>query len=216
MEPARPEPGHGRQQLGPDRGREHPHHRGVGKGRVGEVHRLQVRPLAGQRRAHEGQVVVLDEDPSALGGDLGHPLGELLVELAVGLPGLGPSMVGPGPAGGVEQMVVAEPQHGVGHDVVGQVVDLGLRVDQLDVEPVVGDQPGLIGRPVGLPEGAGHPGGPGAGHHGAQRPGQPSGRLAGHGHTVLEVEGQRAPVGDDHRVGQGALSVLRDAVGSHV
>ena len=87
--------------------------------------RAEIGPLAGQRRAHQGQVIVLDEDPAADRCDLGHPFGELLVELAVGVPGLRPPMVGPGPVGGVEEVVVAEPEHGVGHHVVGQVENSG-------------------------------------------------------------------------------------------
>ena len=204
MEPAGPEPGHAGQQL-VDRGiGEHPQHRGVGEGGVGEVDRPQVGPLAGQFRPHQGQVIVLDQDPSALGGHGRHPLGEQPVVQPVGLPRLGEPPVGPGSPGRVEEVVVAEPQGGVGDHVVGHPIDVRLRVDELDAEPFLHHEPLVGGLSVGVAQGTGHPGGPGAGHHRVQGPGQPTGSLASDQPAVgLLAERERAPVGHHHQVVKG-------------
>ena len=195
--------------------RQHAQDRGIGERGVGEVRGSQVGAQSGQVRSHQGQVVVLDEDPATLGGDLGHALGEELVELAVGVPRLGQMAIGPGTAGRIEEVVVAEPQHGVGHHVVGHVVDVGLRLHQFDPQTVVGHQPRRHRLAVGPAHGRRHPGGSGAYHHGAEGSGQPARRFAHHREAIFEVEGQRSPVGDEHGVGQRAVSVQLATVDTH-
>ena len=57
-----------------------------GEGRVAEVHEAQVGPALGERRRQEAEVVVLHQHGRALGGRLGHHVGEGLVHRAVGAP----------------------------------------------------------------------------------------------------------------------------------
>ena len=204
VEPARRRSGPWRQQLVAHGGGEHPQDGRVGERGVGEVGGAQVGPQLGQERGrHQGQVVVLDEDPAPLGCHLGHPLGHQPVEGAVGVPGLHPPPVGPGPAGRVEQVVVAEPQGGVGDHVVGEVVDVGRRARPSSIRsPSAAIRPWAAATRSASLSVDGHPGGAGALDQGVERPARPPPRCGGDGPAVLHAEGQRAPVGDQDGVGQ--------------
>jgi hypothetical protein len=215
VESAGAESGQGGEHLVAHRGGEHAEHRRVGEGGVGEVGGAKVGPEPAEVGPHQGQVVVLDEDPAPRGRHFGHPLGEQLVEFAVRVPGVEPPLVGPGPPGGVEQVVVAEPQHGVGHHVVGQVVDLGLGLHQLDVDALVGHHACRCRGPVGLAHGRGHPRGPRPHHQGAHGSGQATAGCSGHRHPVLQVEGQGSPVGHEDGVGQRAILPAGGALLGH-
>ena len=174
VEPTGAEPGHAGQQLVDGGVGEHPEHRGIGERGVGEVDRPQVGPFPGQLGADQGQVVILDQHPAALGGDRRHPFGEQPVVVPVGLPRLRPPPIGPRSPGGIEEVVVAEPQGGVGDDVVGHPIDVRVQVEELDAESVLHHE-ALVGRlSVGVAQCTGHPGGPGARHHRVQGPGQPT------------------------------------------
>ncbi len=209
VEPAGAEPGHAGQQLVDGGVGEHPQHRGVGERGVGEVDRPEVRPFPGQLRADQGQVVVLDQHPAPLGGHCRHPLGEQAVVEPVGLPRLGPPPAGPGSPGGVEEVVMAEPQGGVGDHVVGHPIDVGLQVEELDAEPVLHHQSLVGGLSIGVAQGTGHPRRPGAGHHRVQGPRQPTGGLAPDEPAVgVLVERERSPVGHHHQVVEGPVGSM--------
>ncbi len=217
VEPAGAEPGHGGQEFVAHGGGEHPQDRRVGERGVGEVGGGQVRTQVGQGRGHEGQVVVLDQHPAPLRRHLGHPLGHEAVVGAVGVPGLHPPAVGAGPAGRVEQVVVAEPQRGVRDHVVGQVVDVRLGLDQFDAQSVGGHQTLGRGQPVGLVHRGGDPGGARARHERVERARQPASGRRGDGTAVLHPEGQGATVGDQDEVGQRPIgrAHARDATPSY-
>ena len=215
VEAAGAEPGHGGQQLGPDRGRQHPQHRRVGERGVAEVRGAQIGPEPGQGRAHQGEVVVLHQDPPSFGGHLGHGAGEQFVELAVCLPRLHPPVVATRSAGRVEQVVVAEPEGRIRDHVVGHAEHLGIRVHELDPEAVVVHHPGGGGRPVRLAQGTGHPGGTGALHRGVDRSGQPAPGGGRHRAAILEAKGQGSPVGNEHGVAEPPVPVSVGAVDGH-
>ena len=145
-------------------------------------------------------MVVLDEDPAPVRCDLGHPLGHHARYVAVGVPGLHPPAVGAGPAGRVEQVVVAEPQGGVGHHVVGEVVERRASGSTSSMrEPVVGHQPCRRRPRSASPNGAGHPGGAGARDQRgrASRRARPRGGAPA---AVLHRKASGPTVGDDHGV----------------
>ena len=114
-----------RQRLEPHRRRER---------RVAEVHGGEVGPGRPEPLGHQAQVVVLHEHRRALGRRGRDGVGEGVVDLAVGVPGLGPAGVEGGLPGEVPEAVVGEPQHAVAHDVVGQAVRLGIEGDELHPE----------------------------------------------------------------------------------
>ena len=77
-----------------------------------------------------------------------------------------------------------------------------IRLDELDPQTLGRHQPGGLGSPVALAESAGHPGCPGAGYEGVERSGQSAAHRTGHRQTVLDLEGERSPVGDEHGIRQ--------------
>ncbi len=169
---------------------------------MGEVDGAQVRAQVAECGPDECQVVVLDEDPAAVGGDGGHPLGDLPVELAVRVPRLHPPPIGTRSAGRVEEVVVTEPEGPVRDHVVGEVVEGRIRFDELDAQALDRHQPGGSGGPVALAERAGNPGCARAGDEGVQRSGQPAPHRTGYRHAVLDPERERSPVGDEHGIRQ--------------
>src|ERR1039458_6353394 len=114
---------------------------------MGEGDSAEIGPHREKFGPQQGEVVVVDQDSPPVGRHLGDPIGEETVVVTVGMPGFGPVPVGAGPAGGVEQMVVAEPEGGVGDHVVGHLVERRVGLEELEM------QPGLVGHSLGN----GHP-----------------------------------------------------------
>ena len=132
---------------------EHAQHVRVGEGDVAEVDRAQVGPPLGQHPAQQREVVVLHQDRGRVGGFGADHVGHGPVVGAVAGPGRMPVPVEAGPAGKVEEVVVDVPEGGVGHDVVGHAVGLGVDGDRAQgerrIEHAAGRHRGLVGRAHG-------------------------------------------------------------------
>ena len=171
---------------------------GVANGRVAEVDRGEVGAALGQAETQQAQVVVLHQHGGALGGDLGHRVGERLVHVAVGLPRL--AQVGPERrlAGQVVEAVVDEPQDLVADHVVGQPVGLGVDAEQADAEVLRVDHAGGRRLAVAVGHGGGHPQRVGARDQGPEARHEPAGAPPGHQPAaVVRPERQRATVRHD-------------------
>ncbi len=215
MEAARTEGRHAREEFLARRGRKHAEHRRVGEGRVGEVGGPQIGPEPDQLVRDEGQVVVLHEDAGTFGRDLGQAKREQLVELAVGIPRLAPSPVDPRPTRCVEEMVVAEPERAVRHQVVGHRKELGIGVDQLDPDSLVDHHPEARRSTVGFTERRRNPGCARAGDERPKRTGEPSARGGRLRTPFDQVERERPAVGHEHGVGERPVPLGTDPVGGH-
>ncbi len=163
----------------------------------------------------QGEVVVLHEDAAPLGGDLGQPEREELIELAVGVPGLLPPPIDPRPPRRVEQVVVAEPERAVRHQVVGHREDVGIGVDQVDADAFVDHHPETRGHPVGLPECSGNPGCARSGHERAERTGEPPAGGGRFGTALDQVKGEGTAIRHQHGVGERSVPFGPDSVGGH-
>jgi hypothetical protein len=138
---------------------------------VAEVNGAKVGTGLGQHSAGQCEVVVLDKHGGAGARLFRDRLCEEQVELAVGVPGLHPVAIEAGSAGQIEEVVVAEPQGGVGDDVVSHPVDVGIGFQRDDVQAVFGHEALGRGKPVGLAHRGGHPSRPSTGQQRMERPG---------------------------------------------
>jgi len=170
----------------------------IGEGDMAEVHGAQIGPCLGQHPPEEREVIVLHQHGRVRRRVRAHGVGHGLVVAAIGVPRLPPVPVESGPAGQIEEMVMAIPERRVGHDVVGGPVRLVVDDDREQREvllghPALGDG-GAICR-------AHRHRGPGRPRAGQERPdGRDQAATAGdrvQRAIVIEAERERAAIGDD-------------------
>ena len=196
---------------------EHAQHVRIGEGDVAEVHGAQIGPRLGEHLPEKREVIVLHQDDRVRRRVRTYRVGHGPVVAAVAVPGLPPVPVESGPAGQIEQVMMAVPQRRIGHDVIRRPVGVVIDDHREQREVLVCHAALGNGGAVGRAHRHRDPGRSRAGQQRADRRDQASSagdrpELAlGAGAVtsgvcgvtrvvVVEAEGERAPIGDDQQL----------------